>query len=393
MARTLVINPGSSSKKYAVYEEGTVLLSMRFERTGSGYEECVDIGGQRQKCEGISTDSYGEALARVLAELSVLTALGDPTIATVVVRVVVPGTAFQRHAVIDDVYVHRLRECEDLAPLHVPHILREIATVRRILPAAHVIAASDSAFHATLPPSVREYSIPARDAATYDLYHFGYHGLSVASVLARFHAVVGADPQRTVIAHVGSGVSVTGVKEGKSMYTTMGYAPGSGLMMATRAGDIDTGATLALMRKRSWRPLDTETYLSTHGGLLAATGSADLRQVLLQAAQHDSAATVALERYVGGIARAIAAAHVTVGGADTIVFTATVLERSAILREHLMHALAPLGVIYDAERNDRMCSRDGVISAVGSPIKVAVIRTDEMGEMYRVGEEVKKTPA
>lgn len=382
MAFTLVVNPGSSSKKYALFADGVARLTMRFERTPLGFEQCTEIGTTRQKCEGVSADTFSEALSHCLAVAQSSGLVADLSqIEAVIVRVVVPGTAFQRHGVIDEMYLHRLKDQEGAAPLHIPHTLREIAAVRQALPEAQLLAASDSAFHATLPLSARTYSIEPSLAAEFDVFRFGYHGLSVASVVRRHHAVVGYEPTRAIVCHVGSGVSVTAVAAGKSVATTMGYAPGTGLPMASRAGDLDSSALLALMRARSWRPLDAETYLSTHGGLRALSGTPDLRLVIEAAARCEHAAMHALDHYVAHLAAAVATAAVSLGGIDSLIFTATAGERSSFLRARVAEKLAFLGVTLDEAKNAQAHSKDALISAHGSQVKMAIIRTDEMGEM------------
>jgi len=390
MAYTLVVNPGSSSKKYHLAGDDGTFFTMRFERTTSGYEQCVEMGGVQQKCEGVSADTFGSALEHMLAEAVRIGIIARAEmIERVVVRVVVPGTAFQKHCRIDDTYLHHLREQEGKAPLHVPHTLKEIMAVRAVLSRAVLIAASDSAFHSTMPAVAREYSIPAHDVAELDIHRFGYHGLSVASVVRRHHSIVGYDPTRAIICHIGSGVSVTAVRNGLSVDTTMGYAPGTGLPMATRAGDLDTGALLSVMLARQLRPLDALLYVSKSGGLQAQAGTPDLRLVIEAAARGEAMAMAALDHYVYHIAQAVAAATVGLGGIDSLVFTATAGERSSALRARIVERLAYLGLQLDEEKNETTHSRDAVISAVGSPVKIAVIRTDEMGEMYMIGNALR----
>lgn len=388
MAVTLVVNPGSSSKKYALYRDGQVAVTMRFERSEGGFELCTEHNGVRQKCEGVSADTFKDALAYFLNAAQkelIIKDRGEITMAAV--RVVAPGKLFQKHARIDEIYLHKLRLAETSAPLHVPHTLREIESLRRLVPKAVLIAASDSAFHATIPAHIRQYSIPETDTVTLDLYRFGYHGLSTASVVGRVHAVVGTESERLVVCHLGSGLSVTAVLRGKSLDTTMGYSPGSGLMMASRSGDLDVGALLALMRAKNLRPLDAEVYLSTKGGLYGVAGEADLRLIIERAACNEVTATRALSMYVHHLQQKIAGAITVLGGVDLIIFTATAGERSPLLRERICNGFSFLGVKIDVDKNTLLTSKDGVISAYKSPVKVAVIRTDEMGEMFRVASK------
>jgi len=389
MAFTLVVNPGSSSKKYALYEDGAVRLSVRFERTPLGFEQCTEIGRDRQKCEGIGEGEFGQSLERVLSIAKTLKILPDIRLVTlVVVRIVAPGIYFQKHRRIDEQFLSRLAAAEPGAPLHIPHIVRELRIVTTILPHAVLVGASDSAFHAHLPAAARQYSLEPEVSAELELYRYGYHGLSVSSVIERFHPVTGADPERVVVCHLGSGVSVTGVERRQSVYTTMGFSPGSGLPMASRAGDLDASALLAMMRARAWRVADAEAFVATRGGLQGMAGTPDLRLVIERATRGENRSSRALDHYVQHIAQAIAAAAVALRGLDAVVFTATIGERSSFMRARIAAAIGFLGARLDVDRNELAHSKDVVISQQQSPVQLVIIRTDEMGEMARVGASV-----
>jgi acetate kinase len=389
MAITLVVNPGSASKKYALYEENAPLFSMRFERTESGFEQCTERNGVRQKCAGVSAEVFKRPLPHFLkAALEELIIKDYSALKRVVVRVVAPGGAFQKHARVDDLFLHKLHASEFSAPLHVPHTVREIEAVRQLLPSAVIIAASDSAFHATLPPRARRYSIAPAEAAALDLYRFGYHGLSVASVVRRFHSVALERPGKLIVCHVGGGVSVSAVKNKVSVETSMGYAPGGGLIMGSRAGDLDVEALLSLMRARNLRPLDAKMYIETRGGLHGLLGESDLRLIIERRARGDKAAADALAMFTYAIGREIAAATVALGGCENLVFTGTAVERSPILRALICAEVAHLGLSLDETKNDVLIGRDGVASAHDSRVKIVVIRTDEMGEMALIASSV-----
>ena len=383
MASTLVINPGSSSKKYAFFDGVRPIAEYRFERTAHGFEVCSVRDAGQQTCQSVNRAQYASAITMVL-ELARVQLAADALPAIVGIRIVAPGSYFQAHRVIDDEFVKRLHDCMAVAPLHIPVMVAEIEAVRRALPDTTIVAVSDSAFHSTLPPVARNYSIPADLAQTHDVYRYGYHGLSVASIVRRTHGVFGADTPRLVVCHIGSGVSVTAVRDGVSVETTMGFSPGSGLVMGTRAGDVDAGALLELMRAHHWRPLDAQTFLQTGGGLVGLTGEADIRSLLDRVAQRDASAIAALEVFRYHIARAIAMSTAALSGVDAVVLTATAAERSPELRAHVLGNLSYLGICVDAERNEQVASRDAIISPYDSPVKVAVMRTDELGEIVRV---------
>lgn len=382
MASTLVVNPGSSSKKYAFYNGVQLVAEYRFERSVHEYEVCTIMQSGQQTCQAVDRTQYSSALAMALAMAHTSGLTEIPT--HVGVRLVAPGTYFQTHRVVDEPFIKRLQACTPVAPLHIPVILSEIESIKQLLPDSVIVAVSDSAFHANLPVVAREYSLPVTITRTHDLYRFGYHGLSVASIVRRVHGIFGEDSARLIVCHVGNGASVTAVRQGQSIETTMGFSPGSGLIMGTRAGDLDTGALLELMRIKHWRPLDAQTFLQSNGGLYGIAGEADIRTLLNRRAQNDAAAQAALASFSYYIARAIAASAVSLGGVDAIVLTATAAERSPELRTLLLAPLQHLGVQLDEERNEQCVARDGLIHAYQAPVKLAVMRTDEMGEIARV---------
>lgn len=389
MAATLVVNIGSSSKKYALHLAGEVVLDLRFERTNTGFEMCTQRAAEKQVCAAIEQSGFSGAIATVAEKVH--ECLDRSAVGTkldqVVIRVVAPGTFFQQHALIDEHYEQQLQKRASSAPLHVPHVIRELKAIQQLFPKTPVIAASDSAFHRTLPARAREYSIAADDSCAHDLYRFGYHGLSVASVVRRIHAVIGQHPERLIVCHIGSGTSVTAVQNGVSVETTMGFSPSSGLPMGSRAGELDAAAMIELMRVKGWKPRDAELYINTRGGLAGVAADSDIRHLLDRRSKNDPVATHALDLYVYHIQRAIAAQTIALGGVDAIVLTATASVRSSELRALLLHRLAHLGVRMSPDRNELCTGKDGIISTRNSSVKVVVMRTDEMGEMECIAHE------
>lgn len=390
MAITLVVNPGSSSKKYALYKDNVLELNAYIERSKDGFEMCTAVRGTQQKCEFLNKHDYQGSL-RNFFELAVTEhVIASVTeIKTVAIRVVAPGTYFQSHRVIDDKFLRELAMCRNLAPLHVPHIEKEILSVMQFMPHAKFVAVSDSAFHTTMSDTAKLYSLPKKDTTELDLYRFGYHGLSVSSAMRRLHSVIGSDPKRVIVCHLGSGVSITAVKDGKSFDTTMGFAPGSGLIMGSRAGDVDAGALLTLMQLKNLKPIDAQMYLQTNGGLKGFSDESDLRFLLDRKAKGDKDATQAIASFVYQLKKAIGSYLAILNGVDTVVFTATAGERSPALRALIANDLDNLGVVLDGDKNESTISRDGVISDITSKIKLVVIKTDEAGEILYASQTVK----
>lgn len=389
MGVTLIINPGSASKKYALWRDGVVVATYRFERNEQSYELCVEHNQTQQKCEGVTVSLYQSALAHVLATAvgeGVLTA--DSDITKVGIRVVAPGTYFQNHRIIDADYITQLRSASSRAPLHAPHIVSELEHVTKLLPHARLVGVSDSAFHVTVPQVAYQYPLPPADTKTYDIRRFGYHGISYASVVPHYQKILGDKAKRVVACHIGSGMSMTALKNGQSIDTTMGFGPGSGLMMGARSGDIDPGAVLELMRVKNFKPFDVDQYLQTHGGFWGLTGESDFRHLLERLAHEDPVVIEAFDQCVYAFQKQLGSYYLTLGGLDAIVLTATAVERSPALRRTLLRNLEWFGVILNDEANELCVGQSGIISDEQSPITVAVVRTDEQGEMYRITERV-----
>lgn len=389
MACTLVVNPGSTSKKYALYQGERLLFSARYEKTRDGHECCVEVKGERQRVEAATEEVFASAFSHMLEHAVAAGVIAnDRAISAIGVRVVAPGTYFQSHRPIDDVYVSALQDRSPFAPLHVPSVLREIAAVQERFSTVPTVGVSDSAFHASKPPEATVYSIDQETAENFDIKRFGYHGLSVASVARRLSATFGAIPERVIVCHLGGGVSVTALRAGVSIDTSMGFTPESGLMMGARAGELDAGALLALMYGMRLQPHDAHVYVNTRGGFAGLTGNADMRQALDQAALDNETAVLALDKYAYEIKKTLGAYTAILGGLDAVVLTASAAFRNPDVRALLLGDLDCLGLHIATQRNQDLIGREGFIHANGAQVQVAVMRTDEMGEIARVVQSV-----
>lgn len=389
MAFTLIINPGSSSKKYTLVAAGRPVATYRFERNEQQYEVCREHNGQAQLCAGITGTEYTSALAYVLT--AAVTEKIVPNVAAITrvgLRVVAPGTYFTTHRRIDSEFRERLVAARVLAPLHIPHTLVELDEIFRLLPTAVVVGVSDSAFHATVPAYARALAIDVTDSVDHDLRRYGYHGLSYASIARQLPKLLPPAATRVVVCHIGSGMSMCALKNGVSIDTTMGFAPGSGLMMGARTGDIEPAVVLELMRIHHMQPVDMHTYLQTRGGFVGLTGESDFRHLLARLEQGDEAVTMAFQQCVYQFQKTLGAYLVALGGLDAVVLTATAAERSPQLRALLLGGLDTIGIDLDEERNDMTMGRDGIISTSASLVTVAVIRTNESAELLAATESL-----
>ncbi len=287
-------------------------------------------------------------------------------------RVVHGGTRFVGPTLIEDATVDAIEELAELAPLHNRIAAETIRAARQTLPGIPHVAVFDTAFHAGLPPAGYRYPVPEAWFRDWGIRRFGFHGLSVAWSVARAAELLGrpVDGLRLVIAHLGSGCSVTAVDGGRAVDTSMGMTPLEGLMMGTRAGSIDPGILLALLRDHRATLAELEDVLDHRSGLLGLSGrSADVRELLVAEAAGDDAAALALELFVRRAAAGIAAAATCLPAIDAVVFTGGIGENSGRMRARIAASLAVLGIptISDADVHEDEVLTD----AAGTP---AIIR-------------------
>ncbi len=384
MDTTLVVNPGSSSKKYAFFRNDREVCSVLFEHVKEGYGKCVSIDGEQHACEDIAPSVYTlgvKTALEVAMSRGVIHEVGDIT--RIGIRIVAPHAHFTTHRIIDARAVAVLEELASVAPLHIPHILDEIMSLKDACGDCPIVGVSDSAFHATIPEFIRTYSMGSGAGEAGELMRFGYHGLSVQSVTREITALRGSMPSRMIVVHMGSGVSVTAVKDGKSFDTTMGFSPGSGLIMSTRGGDVDAGAFIHSMRANGLSLEEAEHVLYKESGLKGLAGSEDLRIVLGMCARGDRRAQLARDAFFYRISLAISGYVGALGGLDTLVLTATAPERNGDVRARLLGMLSHMGMEIDEAGNECLRERSGKISARTSRIEAYLIPTQEMREIAR----------
>ena len=389
MAKTILIaNIGSASKKYALYIGGKHVLDAHFEHESGGYLASWNIGDASDK--KTVTEEEFVAAAAVVVEMARKEKLLVGKFDVIGIRVVAPGIYFTEHRKINAEYLSKLESAQELAPLHVAATLAEIKELRRLFPDTPLIGASDSAFHKTMPEAARRYALPEPLVEEYELYRYGYHGLSFQSAARKLAALPNGTPTRAVICHLGSGSSVTAVLNCESIDTTMGFTPLEGLPMATRSGSVDPGAIIFLAEKLKLSPHELEKKLNSESGLLGVSQlSSDIRELLKAEKRGNESAKLALDLFAYHVRLQIGAMAAALGGIDALVFTGTVGERSNIVRKRIVENLKFIKISLSPRANNRALGGvDAVISKTTARVPVHVFVADEAGEIERITNEL-----
>lgn len=381
----LITNPGSSSRKYALYKGGELVCSLHFEFEGKGIIcTLAKADGSKKvlKQKFKELTSTVANINRILTEEGFLG--GMVKLDAILARVACPGEYFTKDHIVDEEYLKALDKARKRAPLHVPVVAAEIEHFVKSFKGTPILAISDSSFHADRPDLMKYYAFDTDLADKADVKRFGYHGLSVGSIV-NYMKSEDILPEKLIVCHLGSGSSVTAVFDGKSLDTSMGYTPLEGLMMATRSGNIDPAAALRIKHYLNYESDEgIEKYLNKKAGLLGVSGASDdMREILRLRDEGDKKGTFAHAMFVYKVQSLIGQMAASLGGVDAIVFTATIGERSDEIRRTVTQKLNYLGfAIDDAKNVAEQEGRHADISADGSK-PVWVIRTDEFEEMIR----------
>jgi len=321
--RLLTINAGSSSLKFATFKLGAVpICELRGQLSGIG-QGVAKLSGVHWPAEGLKLETHQDAIALLIDRLE---------IAAVGHRVVHGGTRFTAPVKIDAATIPALRDLIPLAPLHQPHNVAAIEAVAAALPGIPQVACFDTAFHATMPEVAARFALPEEYWAK-GIRRYGFHGLSYEAIL---HRLGDAIPKRLIIAHLGNGASLAAVKDGKCIATTMGFSTLDGLVMGTRAGLLDPGVILHLLRE-GMDAKQLERLLYHESGLLGVSGKTADMKTLLES--DDPRAKRAVELYCNRIIREIGSLTAALEGLDMLVFTGGVGENAAPIREQVTRTL------------------------------------------------------
>ena len=384
--KILVLNCGSSSIKYALYnmDDRSVMTSGGAERVGldnAFVKVKLANGEKKQIMHDIPEHTEGvkfifslltDPEIGVIKDLKEIDAVGH--------RMVHGGEKFNKSVVLTDEVLKVFEECSDLAPLHNPANLKGVNAVSELMPGLPQVGVFDTAFHQTMPAKAYMYAIPYELYDKYAIRRYGFHGTSHRYVSKRVCEFLGVKPEekRVITCHIGNGGSVAAVENGKCIDTTMGLTPLEGVMMGTRSGDIDGGAVSFIQKKLGLDADGISNLLNKKSGLFGITGiSSDMREIDAAAKNGDEKARLALDMYFYRIKKYVGAYAAAMGGTDIIVFTAGVGENQANMREEVCRDMEWMGVKLDNEKNATVHGEETIISAPDSKVTVVVVPTDE----------------
>ena len=383
--KILVLNCGSSSIKYKLFDmdSKSVIAQGGVEKIGlkdSFLKFTLPDGSKKILEKDIPEHTAGvQFILHTLIDPEYGAIRSMEEIDAVGHRMVHAGEKFSKSVLLTPEVLEAFTACNDLAPLHNPANLKGVNAIKAILPQVPQVGVFDTAFHQTMPDYAYLYAVPYELYTKYGVRRYGFHGTSHRYVSQRVCEFLGVKPEglRIITCHIGNGGSITAVKDGRSIDTSMGLTPLEGLMMGTRSGDIDAGAVTYIMEKEHLDVAGVSNLLNKKSGVLGIFGeSSDMRDLEAAVAAGNEKARLAENMYFYRIKKYIGAYAAALGGVDVIVFTGGVGENQASARWGACEGLEFMGVKLDAERN-KVRGEEAVISTDDSKVKVVVIPTDE----------------
>ena len=378
--KIISINAGSSSLKFSLFDmnDESVIASGLFERIGiDGSSYTIKFNGEKitQEVELPTHVDAVNILLDKLTDLNIISSLDE--IHGVGHRIVQGKDVFKESVLINDDVMEKLEAIKGFAPLHNPANMLGIEAFRKVLPNVAMVAVFDTAFHQTMDKTTYLYPVPYSWYEDYGVRKYGAHGTSHRYIAECVKQILGKDEFRLISCHIGNGGSITAIKDGKCVDTSMGFTPLAGIMMGTRSGDIDPSIIPYVMEQEGKNASEIIDDLNKRSGLFGMSEySSDMRDILARCDEQDEKAIVARDKYVRRVVDYIAQYYVLLGGADIIVFTAGVGENSIPVRRQICEELACLGVKIDLDLNNKR-GETIKISTDDSAIQVYVIPTDE----------------
>ena len=381
--KILVVNCGSSSLKFQLIDSETeeVAASGLSERIGLDGALIYKVNGDKIKQE-IDLPDHEVAIKKVLdtlldKEIGVLTSLDE--IGAIGHRMVHGGEKFSSSVIINEEIIKQIETCNDLAPLHNPANLLGVRACQEVMPGVPNVVVFDTAFHQTMPSKAYLYALPKEYYEKYGVRRYGFHGTSHSFVSKRLAELAGLDinNSRMIICHIGSGASISAIKDGKSVDTSMGMTPLEGLMMGTRSGDMDPAIIEFICQKENITVQEMTTILNKKSGALGLSGLSNDYRDLVEAAQGGNQDAInALDVMVYRVIKYIGAYYMALGGVDAIALTAGVGENNLELRAKIVEGLAAIGIKLDVEAN-AVRGDERKISTDDSAAQVWVVPTNE----------------
>jgi acetate kinase len=387
--KILVLNCGSSSIKYQFLnmdnsEKADVLAKGIVERIGISNGELIHKTDDNKKyttTTDIPDHTKGIDLileALLSKEHGVIGSVEE--IAAVGHRVAHGGQYFEESALVTKDVKEKIEECIELAPLHNPANLKGILAMEKVLPEVSQVVVFDTSFHQTMEPKAFLYGLPYEYYEKYKVRRYGFHGTSHKFVAKKACKLVGWDwKEKNVIScHLGNGASIAAIKNGQSIDTSMGFTPVEGLMMGTRAGNLDLGALLFIAEKEDLTIQDSNNMINKRSGLLGVSGiSSDMRDIEKAIDEGNERAKIAFDMFVYRVKKFIGAYAAALGGVDLILFTGGIGENGWLMRRDVCADMEYLGVDFDVEKNDKKRSEDLELTKPGSKTKVIMVTTNE----------------
>ncbi len=378
--KIISINAGSSSLKFSLFnmDDESVIASGVFERIGiDGSCYTIKFNGEKYK-EEVPLKTHADAVNILLDKLTsmhIIESLDE--IGGVGHRIVQGKDLFDKSVLVDDEVMAKLESIKHFAPLHNPANMLGIEAFRKALPNVQMSVVFDTAFHQTMDEETYLYAVPYEWYEKYGIRKYGAHGTSHRYITETVKDLLKTDKFKLISCHIGNGGSITAIKDGKCVDTSMGFTPLAGIMMGTRSGDVDPSIIPPVMKAENKTIDDIINDLNKHSGVLGLSGiSSDMRDIEDAYNEGNSKAVLTFNKYIQRIVDYIAQYYVRLGGADVIAFTAGVGENSPILRKLVCEKLACLGVKLDEEKNN-VRGKLTKISTDDSKVAVYVIPTDE----------------